>query len=204
MRYLFAALMLALFLPFAAHAGPYDNTPEVRAVETYLANLKAVKARFLQTSNDGSRFAGDFMLKRPGRMRFEYDAPSTDFITADGVFIYYYDGRMKEQKNALISNSLADFFLRTDVRLSGDVRVTDVRRDDAQLLITVVQEKDPTAGSMTMIFTEKPKMELKKWRVVDAHGTITEIELHDIQTGIKLENEAFRYYDPQRRQPNYN
>lgn len=180
------------------------DLPEVKAVQDYLQNLKTLKARFIQTSNDGRQVAGDFMLKRPGRMRFEYDHPIKDFIVADGLMIYYYDGEMKEQKNTLISQSLADFFLRENVRFSGDVKISDVRRADGLLMITLVQTKDPLAGSLILGMTEKPGIQLKKWRVVDAQGMTTEVELFDAVSGISLDNSKFHYYDPDHKKPRFN
>jgi uncharacterized protein len=43
------------------------------------------KGRMVSTVRDGKQAAGDFMLKRPGKMRFDYDAPITDFIVADAT-----------------------------------------------------------------------------------------------------------------------
>lgn len=184
--------------------GSLKDLPEVKAAQDYLQNLKTLKARFIQTSNNGTQLGGDFMLKRPGRMRFEYDHPVKDFIVADGLMIYYYDAEMKEQKNTLISQSLADFFLRENVSFSGDVMVTDVKRADGLLQITLSQTKDPRAGSLVLGLTEKPELELKKWRVVDAQGMTTEVELFDVISGIKMDNSKFHYYDPEHKKSRYN
>lgn len=197
-------LLLTASASLAATAqSPADTRPEVQAVEAYFNDLKTMKARFIQTSNSGDQVAGDFMLQRPGRMRFEYDDPIKDFIVADGLFIYYYDGQLKEQKNAPISQSLADFFLRKTLKLSGDVKVTDIKRSKGLLQVTVVQAKDPKAGSITFGLTEKP-MALKKWRIVDATGAITEIELFEAVTGIKFKSGIFHYYDPEKKNAPYN
>lgn len=209
---LMASLLLAMpaaraaeTAPAAAQAAPLsDAEAQVKDVEAYLQNLRTMKARFIQTGADGHQVGGTFLLKRPGRMRFDYDAPVTDFIVADGRFIYYYDGQMKETSNAPISKSLADFFLRADLHLSGDVKVTDVSRQGDLLVVSLVQAKDPGAGTLSLGFVDKPQLQLKKWRIVDAQGSITEVELFDAQSGIALDNDAFHYYDPNRRNPHYN
>lgn len=198
------ALALALMVTLPAVAQPVSDTQAaIKEVESYLQNLRTMKARFIQTDATGKQTAGDFLLKRPGRMRFDYDAPVTDFIVADGRFIYYYDGQLKEQSNALISQSLADFFLREKLSLSGDIKVTDIVRAGELLTVTLVQAKDPSAGSLTLGFTQKP-MTLKKWRVVDAQGAITEVELFDSVSGIAMKDAPFHYYDPGRKVPDYN
>jgi outer membrane lipoprotein-sorting protein len=193
----------ALFLMLAAAPALAADVPEVKAVEAYLNGISTLQARFAQSSTDGGRSTGDFMLKRPGRMRFQYDAPLTDFIVADGTMLYYYDGQMKQQSNTPISLSLANFFLRKNLKLSGDIGVSDVRRDGGLLHVTVVESKDPLAGSLTLTLTENP-MQLQKWRVVDPQGGVTDVALSDIRTGIALKDTLFRYVDPVRAKPNYN
>lgn len=196
-----------------AAAQPSSLTAEARAdvqaAEDYLNSLRTLKARFVQTDNGGHQSAGNFLLKRPGRMRFEYDKPVNDFIVADGTFVHYYDARMQQQSSAPISRTLANFFLQKDIKISGDIAVDDVRRenDGHLLVITVSQAKDPLSGNLSIAFDRDPKtgaLSLSRWRVVDPQGLITEITLADVKTGISLDNGLFHYYDPQRTKPRYN
>ena len=193
-------LTFALFVtPVSAEV----STQNVQTVEAYLDSLKTLKAKFTQTAYDGSTTTGMFYLSRPGRLRFEYDAPIKDFIVADGVFIYYYDAEMKQQSNTTIGNSLADFLLRKDISLSQDITVTDTKTAAGLLQITLTMTEDPGAGSLTLGFETDP-MRLKKWRVTDSQGLITEVELSDIETGIDLKRRLFYYVDPEHGKPQYN
>lgn len=175
----------------------------VRA-ETYLQKLGTAKARFLQTAPNGQQLLGTFYLSRPGRLRFEYDAPVRDFVVADGFFIYFYDAALGEQSNAPIGQTLADFLLRPELRLSGDIKVTETRRSGGLLLLTLVQAKDPGAGSLTLGFAENPSFQLKKWRIVDASGAIVEVELFQLEEGVKLARNLFHYAAPTDGRPRYN
>lgn len=201
MRFI-AAILLALIVAPAAFA--QQEIPEVAAVQSYLNSLRTLKAKFIQTDNAGKRLGGTFLLKRPGRMSFTYDPPVKDFIVADGLFINYYDAQMKQGSRTLISKSLADFFLREKLTLSGDLTVSTVVRDGGMLLVTLVEKKEPKAGSLTLAFTETPALELRKWRIVDPEGGTTEVELLNVQTGMKLDNDLFHYYDPERKNPKLN
>jgi len=176
---------------------------EIKTVEAYINSISTLRAKFVQTTNDGKQVGGIFLLKRPGKMRFEYAPPLTDFIVADGTFIYYYDGKMKQQSNVLISKSLASFFLRPNLKFSEDISVSDIKHDDGLLWITLVQSEDPLSGSITLIVTENP-MQLKKWIVVDAQGLVTKVELFDVESKIKIDDDLFYYYDPERKNSSYN
>ncbi len=212
MKHTFFALLALMSLSPAAHAEdivvsaekppvmkqvqPVERPAEVDQAESYFRQLKTVKARFVQTAPDGTQTRGTFYLNRPGKLRFQYDAPLKDFVVADGLFIYFYDGELGQQTNAPISQTLADFLLRKELRLSGDLKVTRIMRSDGLMQMTVVQRSEPGAGAITMGFREKPFFELKKWRVKDSQGAITEVELFDMQAGVKLDSDLFAYHDP--------
>lgn len=184
------------FLLILSGSAMAESNQDVDQAETYFQQLKTVKSRFIQTNADGSQSRGTFYLNRPGKLRFEYDAPSKDFVVADGFFIYFYDGEVKQQSNAPIGQTLADFLLRKDFKLSGDLKVTRIMRAGGYVQITVIQAKQPKAGELTLAFTDGPKYQLKKWRVMDSVGNITETELFDMQTGLKLPSSLFAYRDP--------
>jgi outer membrane lipoprotein-sorting protein len=179
----------------APEASIQDYAPLVKQAGDYLNSLTTLKARFLLTSADGTQQIGTFYLNRPGRLRFEYDPPAKDFIVADGLLIYFYDAQLKQQSNAPIGQTLADFLLRKNIKLSGDIKVDRVMRGGNLLQITVRQGKDPGAGSLTLGFTENP-MQLKKWRVVDAQNQTVEVELFQMETGVRLDDNLFVYHDP--------
>lgn len=187
-------LSLCLVFPFTAHAAKLPLSQAVQNAESWLRDLDTMKARFVQTTGDGQRLAGTFYLDRPGKLRFEYDALE-DFIVADGFFIYYYDSEIEEQSNAPIGQTLADFLLRENLYFSGEIRVSEARRAGGYLQISLVQNEDPDAGTLSLAFSEDPLV-LKKWRVVDPVGAITEVELYGIEKEIPLDNSLFIYRDP--------
>ena len=92
---LFAALALcvAAFQPVrAAIHGPDQKAPQfsdaekgdLKRISFYLNTLQSVEGRFLQIAADGRSTQGTFYLKKPGRMRFEYQKPNPNLIVADG------------------------------------------------------------------------------------------------------------------------
>src|SRR5690606_33305974 len=48
----------------------------VERAAAYLQGLTSARGRFVETGPNGQTRSGAFYLQRPGRMRFEYDAPS--------------------------------------------------------------------------------------------------------------------------------
>ena len=197
MKHVFMGLLALILMTGAAYAA---TDPIVQNAENYLRGLKTAKADFIQRSGDGTLMSGTFYLNRPGRLRFEYNEVK-DFIVADGYFIYFYDSQLGEQSNAPIGTTLADFLLRENLKLSGDLTVQDVYSRDGLSHLTFTQTDDPGAGSVQLVFTEIP-YQLRKWIVTDAQGAITEIELKNMERDIKLKSSLFAYHDPKPRRVN--
>jgi outer membrane lipoprotein-sorting protein len=190
----FAAVAKDSVIPPPVAVTGAKEQADIAQAETYLQGLTTAKARFLQTAPDGTQQIGTFYLSRPGRLRFNYDN-SKDFVVADGYFIYFYDSQTKQQTNAPIGQTLADFLLRKKISLSGDLSVESVTQTNGLILIKVVQTNNKNAGSLTLAFADQP-YRLKKWRVVDGTGAVTEVELFQLQNNVDLDSGLFAYSDP--------
>jgi len=204
--------VFSVALPFtSAQAAPSpadERLKTVSKVEKYLRELKTMKARFTQTAPNGEKSSGVFYLQRPGKMRFEYDPPIEDFIVADGLFIYFYDAEMENQSSTAIGNSLADFILRENIRLSGDIKILAINdglvEKEKTVEVTLAQAADLGAGSLTLIFRQKP-MQLLSWVIHDSQGMTTTVALWETHSNIHLPDESlFRYRDPKMAHPIYN
>jgi outer membrane lipoprotein-sorting protein len=94
-----------VFNPFAALLGkpatPNTLSAEQRAivdrVNGYLSGMQTLAGKFIQIGPDGSRTQGDFVISKPGRVRFEYDDPSPIELIADGSSVVVRDRRLATQ-----------------------------------------------------------------------------------------------------------
>ena len=57
----------------------------INEISAYFMKLDNVKGRFVQTGAKKKRMRGKFMIKRPGRFRFNYNRPSRMVILSDGA-----------------------------------------------------------------------------------------------------------------------
>lgn len=185
-----------------AHENQDIDFGDVQKAVHYLNNLRDVKSKFTQISNEGSQLTGDFYLSRPGKLRFEYNEID-DFIVADGTFIYYYDSILGEQSNALIGSTLADFILRDEINVDRDIAVKSTEHRNGFLIVDLIEKEKPEAGMIRLAFTEKP-FKLHMWRVIDAMGKITDIYLDDINREPEFRDRLFVYSDPNRFKNRYN
>lgn len=193
--------LLAASAAIAAPAVPVALTAQdeatVAKVEEYLNGIVNLQSKFLQVAPNGRQATGTFYLSRPGKMRLEYDRPLKDFIVADGSFVFYWDGEMRQQSSAPIGSTLADFILRKTIRLSGDVTVTEVFQAPGVIEVSLLETKDPGKGTLTLVFEDRP-FQLRKWRVLDAQGLTTEVALLNPRTDVTFDRDMFYFKEPAR------
>jgi outer membrane lipoprotein-sorting protein len=166
-------------------------------VEQYLNGLDTIQSRFVQANPDGSFSEGTMYLERPGKLRFEYDPPDPYLIIASGDWFMYVDKVLGQPTYLPLEKTPAHFFLRPKFSFSGDLRVTSLQSSDNVIRIELVQASEPEMGQVMLIFTEKP-MELRKFRVIDAQGGLTDTTLINPRFGIPLSAKLFEYKEPVR------
>ncbi len=167
----------------------------VARVETYLNAMTTLEARFLQIAQGGGSALGTAMIWRPGRMRFDYDAPEpTLLVAADGQMMLL-DRELKQPTIVPIGSTPLSVLLRNPIRLSGDVAVTQVEETGGFSRLTVQRIGSPAEGRITLVFATEP-MELRQWLVVDAQARETRVTLSQIRTGVRFDPALFAMNDP--------
>ena len=89
-------------------------------------------------------------------MRLDYDPPSDILIISDGWWVIYYDRKLEQVSHLTKGSTPLGFLLTDHIRLSGDVTVTDVAREDGELQVTLIQTDEPNQGSIQLAFAEEP------------------------------------------------
>jgi outer membrane lipoprotein-sorting protein len=206
MRIFLAALSAAILsllatLPVHAQQGGIG----VPQIEQYFNGIRSLKARFVQSNPNGSVVQGTLYVRRPGRMRFEYDAPSQLKIVADGYQVTMWDPATRDFGQWPIGWTAATFLVRENLSLSGDLRVEKIDRVNGLLEFTMSQARKPQEGKVIVRLAENPLL-LRGWTIIDSRGNQVTVSLNDMQTGLQLADSLFKNDSPDpasiRRQPN--
>lgn len=174
---------------------PEQDAKDIERIEQYMNGMKTLQAEFTQVSDNGELRHGKMEIMRPGKMRIVYDPPSKDFIIADGTFINIWDGEMQQQTSMPVDANLGDIMLRENIKLSGEVTVSQIERAPAKIEVTVFATKDKGAGQLALVFEDNP-LKLRKWRVLDAQGRTTSVSLENAREGIELSKSIFQFSPP--------
>ena len=173
-------------------------TPEeaeaVSKVQRYLNGISTLQSRFVQISSNGAYAEGEVFIRRPGRMRFEYDPPHPVLLIADGTNLLYYDKELKQASFIPLWETPLWFLIRKKVDLGDKVQITRVIQAAGTLRLTIEEKGAGESGAVTLVFSDHP-FALRKWEVVDAQGVTTQVALVDPQFDVEIDKGLFDYGD---------
>ncbi|MGB3627453.1 MAG: outer-membrane lipoprotein carrier protein LolA [Henriciella sp.] len=168
-----------------------DRRAILKAAANSLAAAKTAKGRFVQVSPNGSVTEGDFALRRPGRMRFDYDDPTPILIVADGTTVAMEDSDLETVDRVPIASTPLNIILDDQLDFENETRVTEVRRTDSNIAITVEDKSGESEGSVTLYF-DASNYQLLSWRAIDGNKQATLVALEDISTNVNVDPRLFR------------
>lgn len=175
-RLLLASGLALLAAPaWAQSALSPEDAALVEEARAHLQSLTSVRGRFSQTDPRGQRSAGAFSLKRPGRVRFEYDAPSGLIVTADGTNVLVWDRRLHTFDRYPLSATPLGLFIGRDIRLDRGVTVERVTRTGDGFTIAA-RGRRRSDGRIDLSFSREP-VNLRGWTVIDGQGRATRVSL---------------------------
>lgn len=172
-----------------------EDEATLKDVAAYLQGVQDMQGNFLQIGPDGSIAEGQFYLRRPGRLRFEYNPPSDLLVVADGIWVGIKEGKSPPQRYPLGSTPLS-LLLDESIDLKRDTRIVSVDRQPGVLRLTLADKSNKAPGDITLVF-DQPRMQLRQWVVTDAQGLQTTVALRNIQSGIRASNDLFVMRDNQ-------
>ncbi|MBF3046381.1 outer membrane lipoprotein carrier protein LolA, partial [Pseudomonas aeruginosa] len=85
-----------------------------------LSSLQTLVGNFVQVGPDGTKTKGDFYIQKPGKLRFEYDDPSTIEVIADGSSVAVRDRRLATQDVYPLSQTPLRYLLSDRIDLMKD------------------------------------------------------------------------------------
>ncbi|MEM9495316.1 MAG: outer membrane lipoprotein carrier protein LolA [Pseudomonadota bacterium] len=156
----------------------------------YLDDLTTLKGTFRQVAPSGAISTGEFFLRRPGMLRFEYDAPNPLLIVANGGLVYVRDEALETTDSYPVGKTPLKFLLQKKVDLD-DAKIIAVDRGIDTVAVTFASDDDETEGELTII-AKAPEFTLSRWVVRDLQNGITEVSLSDVIAGERLANRLFR------------
>lgn len=182
-RILFTIAVLTL----AIHAGAASAQQlSLAQISQYLNQLETAQGRFTQVNPDGSQISGTIYIKRPGRIRFEYDPPERSMVIAGGGQVAVFDPRSNTGPDRYpLNQTPLNVILQRDVNLERARMVTGQSYDGTYTIINAQDPDNPEYGAIQLVFSADP-VTLRQWVITDDMGTRTTVVLGDLRTGGRI------------------
>jgi outer membrane lipoprotein-sorting protein len=191
-----ALLPVALAATPAPAAGP---SPDLARLKSHLSSVQTMTANFTQTDAKGRVENGTLQMKRPGRIRFEYNAGDV-LLVANGKTLTFVDYSVGQKSSwplgrtplgPLLSNS-PDFNGKAEILPSNDSRVVVARAKNAGQY-----------GQLTLAFLRNPSapggLQLYGWTAIDPQNHRTTVKLSNVRFNVAVADSAFIFAEPRRK-----
>ena len=152
--------------------------------------IHSMKGSFVQLDPDGQIDEGEFYIQKPGRMRFEYQAPNPILIVSDGTTVAVQNKKLHTLDHYPIWSTPLDLVLSNDLNLNENKSIAGVSRQPGEIIVNARAASNKVHGNITLVFSD-PGFELRQWTIVDAQGLSTTVSLRGVTQGVALDPALF-------------
>jgi outer membrane lipoprotein-sorting protein len=192
----------ALAAPVVLAASPATAAPgDLEKVAAHLRTVESMTAGFVQTDRKGKALSGQLTMKRPGKVRFQYQKGVPLLIVADGKSLTMIDYQVRQVQRWPIGKSPLAVLLNPAKDISTVAKVLPTA-DDRIVLVEARDPKRREFGTLTLAFARNSAapggLMLQGWVALDAQNNRTSVRLSDQRFNVPVADTAFRWTDPRR------
>ena len=182
------AAMLALGGPVTGPA--LADAQAAEKIADHFSSVRTMTGEFVQFGPTGQQTAGKFFLERPGKLRFNYEAPSPVRVIADGKSVVI--GNRKLRTWDIYPLGKTPLKLLLSERIDLDSKMVKSVQVEPDLTTIVLGDKTIFGKStITMLFDSKT-YELRQWTITDAQGKDTTVMIFNVQNGVRFADTVFK------------
>jgi len=160
-------------------------------ISSYFNAMTTAEAQFSQITDTGETSTGRLFIRRPGRIRFEYDPPEATLVVVGGGQVAVFDPKSRDEPLRFpLRHSPLNLVLEREVDLGQRDMVVAHFEVESQTAVTLQDPENPDYGFIQLIFNDNP-VQLDQWVVQDNSGGQTHIILDSLTEGGKLSNMLF-------------
>jgi outer membrane lipoprotein-sorting protein len=198
-------MMMRTFLPLAAAtvlvAPAAAQTADLAQVQRHLAAIETMTASFTQTDRNGQTLTGTLTLKKPGKIRFQYQKGVPLLIVGDGKALTFIDYSVRQVQRWPIGNSPLGVLLDPSRDISRYAKVVP-SANPAVVSVEAYDPKHPEYGRITLVLAKNAAapagLMLQGWVALDSQGNRTTIRLADQRFNVPVSDGTFKWNDPRR------
>ncbi|QPJ62678.1 MAG: outer membrane lipoprotein chaperone LolA [Candidatus Nitronauta litoralis] len=175
------------------------------AVQKRYDATTSLKARFIQKSylkvmGQSQVAEGSVLIKKPGRMKWNYSAPDPQLLISDEDFLWLYlpdDKQATRMKiESVYSSNTPALFLAGKGKLTRSFNVGQVLEQETTYKITLFPKEEEQNIDHLVLFADKKNFQILGSSVYDKLGNHTEMRFTDIKVNPTLNDNLFLFKAP--------
>ena len=182
-----------------------DATAIVDAIQKQYDATHTFQARFVQKSYlrilDQSQHAqGTVSIKKPGKMRWEYNAPDRQILVSNdqALWLYLPDEQQvtKMKVQSIYSSNTPALFLAGRGQLTESFTIKKVTEQDGVYIVELIPRDKAQNLTKMVLLANKKNFQIIGSRVYDNLGNKTEMIFSDIRRNPALDDATFQFEVP--------
>ena len=147
------------------------------------ADADKIKNRLIGSNRSGKGAKGKVIIRRPGRMRFEYVKPDKTVVLASAGQVAVFDDKSNQPPEQYpLAKTPLNLILGKKIDLSAADMVVGHSEEGKLTVVTAQDPKHPEYGSIALGFSSGP-VALRQWVLTDQMGAETTVLLGDLVKG---------------------
>jgi outer membrane lipoprotein-sorting protein len=191
------AMLAAVTAPAVLSAA--QPAGDLAAVQQHLRAVNSLTADFTQTDRNGGVLTGTLTLKRPGKVRFQYQKGVPQLIVGDGKALWFIDYQVRQVSRWPVGNSPLAVLLDPNADISRFAKLMP-SPDPRLVMVEAHDDRHPEYGRISLVFVRSESapagLLLQGWVALDAQNNRTTIRLSNQQFNVPISDKAFRWDDP--------
>lgn len=183
-------LAAALLLTFQTPSFADLKSDTLAALRQHYTNVPTMKGEFLQFGPTGDQSGGEFSIKRPGKVRFDYEDPSPVEVVSNGLAVMVINKKLKTFDTYPLKNTPLKLLLDDKLDISEE-SIIDVQVSDDVTTI-VMGDKQIFGNSVITLLFEPETFALRQWTIKDAQGKETSVMVFNVEDNVKISDREFR------------
>ena len=195
------ALVPVAIVAAAASPAAASEASDLAAVEAHLAGVQSMTANFRQTDAKGRSSGGTMQLKRPGRIRFQYNGNQL-LLVGNGSRLTFVDYSVGQKSSWALNKTPLGMLLsaKPDIRRIAKVMP---QNDPRVLVVRAKDSRRPEFGALVLAFVRAPSspggLRLEGWTAIDAQNKRTTVKLDGQRYNVAVPEGAFTFAEPKKR-----
>jgi len=206
MNKILAFFMALVFAGSTLNAVASEEQKALDAIQKQYESVHTITARFVQksyvkTMNQTLEARGRVQIKKPGKMKWVYNAPEPQVLVSNEKILWLYipdEGQVtKVPVESIYSSNTPALFLAGKGKLTDSFNVMKVSTEKSRITVVLIPKKEDNSVDRLALVANSKSYQIVGSTVYDKLGNKTEINFSDILVNVKIPESTFRFKVPE-------